>query len=243
MFDNIRADIRRHNTIKNRVTWALINYRFGVWSMNLKFPPARWGCSKIYTVMRTVMGILTGISLDRHTKIGEGFHIVSESGRIAIHEDTVIGDRVGISHNVTLGNNMVNQAPVIGNDVFIGCGASILGGVNIGDGARIAANSLVMNDVPAGATAIGVPAQIIPGMSKLQDYKEKRKKKKKQQQEAVEQPSAPSSETVADESNADESNADESNADESNADKSNANDKSNTGTEFPTEEPIAAGVE
>ena len=190
MFDNIRADIRRHNTIKNRVTWALINYRFGVWAMNLKFAPLRWFCSKIYTVMRTVMGILTGISLDRHTKIGEGFHIVSESGRIAIHEDAVIGDRVGISHNVTLGNNMVNQAPVIGNDVFIGCGASILGGVKVGDGARIAANSLVMNDVPAGATAIGVPAQIIPGMSKLRDYKEKRKKKKLAKQAAAEKAQA-----------------------------------------------------
>jgi serine O-acetyltransferase len=52
-------------------------------------------------------------------------------------------------------------APVIGDDVFIGAGARILGPVKVGDRARIAANSLVVNDVPADATAIGVPAKIL----------------------------------------------------------------------------------
>jgi len=74
----------------------------------------------------------------------------------------VIGDRVGIMHDVTIGTNLERPGtPVIGNDVFIGTGARILGGVKIGDGARIAANSVVLTDVPAGATAIGVPARVM----------------------------------------------------------------------------------
>jgi len=68
-----------------------------------------------------------------------------------------------VMHNVTIGTNMTGGAPRIGNDVFIGCGATILGEITIGDGVRIASNSLVISDVPAGAMAMGVPAKVYPG--------------------------------------------------------------------------------
>lgn len=109
---------------------------------------------------------LTGVDLDRTTQVGEALHIV-HGGMISIHPDAIIGDRVGIMHGVTLGTNMGPGAPVIGDDVFIGCQASILGRVKIGNGARIAANSLVITDVPSGAVAIGVPARIGPDVSGL----------------------------------------------------------------------------
>src|SRR5262249_9217168 len=102
------------------------------------------------------------------TRIGKGFHII-HTGMVSIHPDVVIGDRCGIMHNVTLGTNMGDEVPTIGNDVFIGCGASILGKVKVGDGARIAANSLVITDVPPGAVAMGVPAKVIPNMSLVRD--------------------------------------------------------------------------
>jgi serine O-acetyltransferase len=108
----------------------------------------------------------TGIDLDRNTQVGRGLHIV-HGGMVHIHPRTVIGDRVGIMHGVTLGTNMGDGAPVVGSDVFIGCHASVLGGVKIGDGARIAANSLVISDVPPGAVAIGVPARVGPDSSAL----------------------------------------------------------------------------
>src|SRR5262249_16975207 len=84
--------------------------------------------------------------------------------------------RVRILHNVTLGTNMGPDVPTIGNDVFIGCGASILGKVTIGDGARIAANSLVIADVPPGATAIGVPAKVMPNLSPVRNGEAKNEK-------------------------------------------------------------------
>ena len=56
-----------------------------------------------------------------------------------------------------------DRRPIIGDDVFIGAGAKILGAVTIGDGARIGANAVVVCDVPAGATAVGVPARIVAG--------------------------------------------------------------------------------
>jgi serine O-acetyltransferase len=146
----------------------MVVYRFGVWSLHRRFPPWRWLTSKIYGVLKIFSELTTGVLIDRTTRIGKNFHII-HTGMVSIHPDVVIGDRCGIMHNVTLGTNMGDDVPTIGNDVFIGCGASILGKVTIGDGARIAANSLVITDVPPGAVAMGVPAKAIPNMILLRD--------------------------------------------------------------------------
>jgi serine O-acetyltransferase len=93
--------------------------------------------------------------------VGEEFHLI-HWGNTKIHPGVVIGNRVGIMHDVTLGTTMERPGvPRIGNDVFIGAGAKILGPVTIGDGAVVAANSLVLSDVPPGATAVGVPARVL----------------------------------------------------------------------------------
>lgn len=55
----------------------------------------------------------------------------------------------------------MNRAPTIGSHVLIGCGAKLIGPITIGDGARIGANAVVLNDVPAGATAVGIPASVV----------------------------------------------------------------------------------
>jgi serine O-acetyltransferase len=160
MFDNIRADYRIHHPLRNRALWALAVYRFGRWSMQQRFAPWRWLSSKIYGLLNIVSEIITGVIMDRNVQIGEGFHIIHPE-RVRIHADVVIGDRVGIMHGVTIGTGMYPGVPVIGDDVFIGANATIIGKVRIGDGARIAANSLVLTHVPPGATAIGVPAKIM----------------------------------------------------------------------------------
>jgi serine O-acetyltransferase len=75
---------------------------------------------------------------------------------IIIHGDAVLGENLVILHQVTIGaRNTDNQAPVIEDDVFIGAGAKVVGGVRLGRGARIGANAVVTRDVPAGATVVG----------------------------------------------------------------------------------------
>ena len=76
---------------------------------------------------------------------------------IVIHSRAQIGQRVVIMQQVTLGGRQfgVNEAPVIGDDVYIGAGARILGNVRIGNGATVGANAVVTRDVPAGATVVG----------------------------------------------------------------------------------------
>ena len=72
-----------------------------------------------------------------------------------------IGRNCSVIASTTLGLRNDRAFPEIGDGVFIGAGARILGGVRVGDGARIGANAVVIADVPAGATAVGVPARIV----------------------------------------------------------------------------------
>lgn len=158
MFANIRKDYRRHGSLRHRGFWALVVYRFGVWSLGLRPAPVRWIACKLYIVLNEISEVVTGVVMFRSVRVGEGLHLLHPEG-IRIHPDVVIGDRVGIMHRVTIGTNMKPGVPVIGNDVFIGSGAAILGPIKIGDRAHVAANSLVMSDVPPDHTAIGVPAR------------------------------------------------------------------------------------
>lgn len=162
MFNQLRDDYKRHeSSILNPALWAVLNYRYGVWATTLKPAPLRWIASKVYGFFSFLVLITSGIRLHREVKIGKGFHLI-HSGNIQIHPNTVIGDYCGIQQDVTLGTAMERKgAPIIGNNVYIGKGATILGKVTIGDGVRIAANTLVIDNVPPNTTAIGVPARVI----------------------------------------------------------------------------------
>jgi len=167
MFETVKKDYAVHGrSLTDLAFWAMVTYRFGRWSQRRRTAVGRAATSAVYGAMKLWTQMVTGIELERETRVGDGFHII-HFGRIAIHPDAVFGDRVGVMHNVTIGTNMGDAAPVIGNDVFIGAGASVLGGITVGDGARIAANSLVIADVPAGGIAMGVPAKVIPGFAGL----------------------------------------------------------------------------
>ena len=169
MFQHIRHDYNVYGrSLRNRALWAMATYRFGQWAERQRLPPLRWGLGKIYGFCTIFSPIITGVAIDRSMKVGEKFHIV-HPGMVVVHPGVVFGDRCGVMHNVTIGQNMNSDVPTIGNDVFIGTGAVILGEINIADGARIASNSLVVCDVPANAMAMGVPAKIYPNMGMLRE--------------------------------------------------------------------------
>ena len=106
----------------------------------------------------------TGIEIHPGAQIGSRLFIDHGMG-VVIGETAVVGDDVTMYHGVTLGGTGgeagVRRHPIIGNGVIIGSGAKILGSVSVGAAARIGANSVVLRDIPPGATAVGVPARIV----------------------------------------------------------------------------------
>ncbi|BBI98986.1 serine acetyltransferase [Ferrigenium kumadai] len=105
----------------------------------------------------------TGIEIHPGATIGRRFFIDHGMG-VVIGETAEIGDDVTMYHGVTLGGTSWKEGkrhPTLGNGVVVGAGAKILGPIHIGDGAKIGSNAVVVKDVPAGATAAGIPARIL----------------------------------------------------------------------------------
>lgn len=106
---------------------------------------------------------LTGIEIHPGAVIGRRFFIDHGMG-VVIGETTEIGDDVMLYHQVTLGGTGKERGkrhPTIGNGVVIAAGAKVLGAINIGANAKIGANSVVLKDIPANATAVGIPARVV----------------------------------------------------------------------------------
>lgn len=99
------------------------------------------------------------VNIGNHTRIGAGLYL--PHGNVVIDGIVQIGRQCVIAPWVTIGVNGSVAGPTIGDNVFIGTGAKILGGVRIGDGVRIGANAVVLSDVPDGVTVAGVPARIV----------------------------------------------------------------------------------
>lgn len=97
--------------------------------------------------------------IGRGAFFGPGFVLIHAQG-VVINGQVRGGHRVFIEHQVTIGAER-GTAPVLGSDIFIGAGAKILGSVKIGDGARIGANAVVVHDVPAHSTVVGIPARVV----------------------------------------------------------------------------------
>lgn len=107
--------------------------------------------------------LLTGIEIHPGAKIGKGLFIDHGAG-VVIGETTIIGDNCLLYQGVTLGGTGKGKGkrhPTLGNNVMVGCGAKVLGPFTVGDNAKIAANAVVLEAVPANATAVGVPARVV----------------------------------------------------------------------------------
>lgn len=165
----IHADYHRHGaSLASAAFISLCLYRFGRWGIGLRNPLGRAFVSKLYGFMNLFIANVTKIWIPPHATIGSDFHIIHHEGSLSIHPDTVIGNRVGVMHNVTIGSNMREGAPTIGDDVFIGVNSTVLGAIHIGDRVRIAANTAVSTNVPPDSIAVGSPARIYPRLGPLQ---------------------------------------------------------------------------
>ncbi|MBK8815121.1 MAG: serine O-acetyltransferase [Methylococcaceae bacterium] len=106
---------------------------------------------------------LTNVDIHPGAKIGKRFFIDHGAG-VVIGETSEIGNDVTLYHGVTLGGTTWNQTkrhPTLGDNVLIGAGAKILGAITLGNNVRVGANSVVVKDVPACCTVIGIPGRII----------------------------------------------------------------------------------
>lgn len=105
----------------------------------------------------------TGIEIHPGAKIGKGLFIDHGAG-VVIGETTEIGDYCTLYQNVTLGGtgkDVGKRHPTLGNNVLVGAGARVLGPMKIGDNSKIAANAVVLDEVPPNCTAVGVPARVV----------------------------------------------------------------------------------
>lgn len=106
---------------------------------------------------------LTGIEIHPGAKIGRRL-VIDHGMGIVIGETAEVGDDCLIYHGVTLGGTGKDQGkrhPTIGNNVLLSTGSKVLGPFKVGDGARIAANAVVLKEIPENATAVGVPARVV----------------------------------------------------------------------------------
>jgi serine O-acetyltransferase len=163
LWEQVAEDWRTHERDWTRPGFrAIAIYRFGNYRMHW---PRGWraGLSVTYRVMYRYARNHYGIELPYSAKIGRRV-VIEHQGGIVVHGNSVVGDECVLRQGVTLGNRHLNapfDAPVLGRRVNVGAGAKIMGAVHIGDDASIGANAVVLRDVPAGRTAVGVPAKLL----------------------------------------------------------------------------------
>lgn len=169
MFDRLREDIAvvfdRDPAARTR--WEVLTCYPGlhalVWHRAVAARLWRHGFRWLARATAHLGRFLTGIEIHPGATIGRRVFIDHGMG-VVIGETAVIGDDSTLYHGVTLGGTSWNKGkrhPTLGTGVVVGAGAKILGPLTVGDGAKVGSNAVVVRDVPAGATAVGIPARIV----------------------------------------------------------------------------------
>lgn len=133
-------------------TMAMVWYRLMQWSRLYRLTPLEMLFNKINTMFCNCI-------IGRGAEFGPGLVFIHATG-IVINGTVRGGSNIHLEHQVTIGAER-RQAPVLGNDIFVGAGARILGSITVGDGAKVGANAVVVKDVPAHSTVVGIPAQVV----------------------------------------------------------------------------------
>jgi len=147
--------------LKEQSLWAIWVYRFGRSVDRRPEGLRRYLFSRLYWLLFRIVETVTGISLPKSCVIGKGLRIWHFGG-VFLNGDAVLGENCTLRQGVTIGNREEGGgSPVIGDNVEFGAYAQVLGPVRIGNGCRIGAMAVVLDDIPAGATAVGQPAHVV----------------------------------------------------------------------------------
>jgi len=173
--ERLRADLFRYRPYREggrlgrlktvlgtEALWVIILYRFGQYLLEEAPRAVRLVLGVPYKIVLKVVQLVTGIHLDPLTQVGPGLYI-GHHGGIWITWAATIGANCNISQGVTIGRAgpMSRRAPVLGDRVWVGPNATITAPARVGSGAVVAANSLVVSNVPENGVAIGVPARVL----------------------------------------------------------------------------------
>lgn len=165
IFDQIDSIIARDPAARNRLE-VITCYPglHAVWFHRLSHGLWNFGLKWIARLLSMVSRWVTGIEIHPAAKIGKRVFLDHGLG-IVIGETAEIGDDCTIYQGVTLGGTSlykgVKRHPTLGKGVVISAGAKVLGGFTVGDGARVGSNAVVLKEIPAGATAVGIPARVL----------------------------------------------------------------------------------
>ena len=170
MFARLRSDVQciLDRDPAARSTWEVVTCYPGLHAIWLH-RPAHWcwrhGLPWLGRFISHFARWTTGIEIHPGAKIGERVFFDHAMG-VVVGETAEIGDGCTIYQGVTLGGTSLYKGakrhPTLGKDVVVSAGAKVLGGFEVGDGAKIGSNAVVIKPVPAGATAVGIPARILP---------------------------------------------------------------------------------
>jgi len=169
MFDRIREDVRniRQHDPAARTTWEVLTCYPGlhaVWGHRVSHWLWIRGMKWLARLNSHIARSLTGIEIHPEARLGRRVFIDHGMG-VVIGQTAEVGEGCTIYQGVTLGGTSLapgKRHPTLGRDVVIGAGAKVLGPFMVGDGARVGSNSVVVKEVPAGATVVGIPARIVP---------------------------------------------------------------------------------
>lgn len=178
MLKDLKEDIDRYVVLKEKSgfksalvhlltqqgLWALTEYRFSHWvRLHVHIPILRQLLRLFCFIWHKGIEIVTGIDLPNSAEIGKGLYI-AHFGGIFLFADVKMGEYCNLSQGVTIGvGGRGNKygCPTIGDRVFIGPGAKVIGKIKIGNDVAIGANAVVTKDLPDNAVAVGIPAKII----------------------------------------------------------------------------------
>ena len=114
----------------------------------------------IPSIIRRIIFIIFNSEIPPECKIGVGSYFAHGGIGVVLNPDCIIGERVCIGQNVTIGGSFGSKSPIIGSDVWVSPGVRILGSVRVGNNVILGANAVVVKDIPDNCIATGIPAQV-----------------------------------------------------------------------------------